>query len=285
MAIEAKEILGYLGIPEADVTDIEKFKEKFNPAFIKKDLEIIRGDDALVGQLFGAKSKATTIAISRVLKKHGIKVEDKDFDGPLEKVSEKVIDSAISELASKISELEAGAGKGNDEKLAALQKQYDTLKKEKEGIETKYNTVTGEYETFKTTSAKQFEDYKINSAVDKVLGSFKWANGVNDLVKEGFRSRIEKKYKPAFDDKGTLIALNDKGEKIPNAKTAGTFKTYEEAIIEDGVEAKIYAIADNKRAAPPRNQPTPPKNPTDDAALKADPRRTINKTVRPTAQA
>lgn len=285
MAIEIKEILSYLGIPEAEVTDIEKFKEKFNPSFIKKDIEIIRGDEEFHGKILGATVGGIKTALQRVLKKHGIKAEDKVFDGKIHEVVESIIDSTATGFTTKIADLEKNAGKGNDEKLIALQKQFDTLKTEKEAAEGKVTTLQTEYDTFKTGKEKEFSDYKVNSAVEKVYGTFKWANGINDLTKDGFRSRIDKKYKPAFDDAGTLIALNEKGEKVKDDKKNGAFKSYEQVLQEEGVEAKVYAIADNRnqQQQAPRIQPNQNNNDNQHQQVDkpADARRTINRASRP----
>lgn len=281
MAIELKEVLSYLGMAESDVTDMEKFKEKFSPVFIKKDVEIIRGDEDFHGKLLGATVGGINTAMERVLKKNGIKIDKKLLEGKkIHEVVESVIDSAASQYASKITELEASVGKGNDEKLTTLQKQLDTLKSEKETAEGKVIILQTEYDTFKTTKEKEVSELNLNSKVSPLWETYKWANGIKELEKEGFRSKIERKYKPALDESGSVIALNDKGEKVKDDKKADAFKSYEQVLQEEGIEAKVYAIADNRQQQRQPALKLPPENKIDAPAQIPDARRKIS-TMRP----
>lgn len=78
MALETKEILSYLDIPESEVDSIDKLKENFEKRFIKSDMRTIKDNKELFGSLTGAYNEANKTLFKQVTR-------DKSIDDVLSK--------------------------------------------------------------------------------------------------------------------------------------------------------------------------------------------------------
>lgn len=243
MPIEAKDVLEFLGIDPA-TDSLDKVKESFDQTFIKKDPFVIKGDNELHGKIIGQYNGSVSALIRRQAKEAGIELSDDELKGknPLEMV-DFVLPKITTTLGGKIKTLEEETKKGVDKKLTELQTAFDTYKAE---VEPKINSYTGlekEYNDFKVAVETEKKTTKVNQYNDEAWKGFKWANGKSDLEKEGFQSRFNKKYRVELFDDGNPWPVNDKGERIPNPKQAGSFKSLPDLLMEEGMAEKVWAVA------------------------------------------
>lgn len=275
--MEAKEVLDYLGF--SDVDSLDAFKEKFPTAFIKRDVETIKGDETFYNNIVGSIANGTKTALKRALKKHDIGFDEKEFEGQrVQAVVENFVDKIATDYSSQIKALKEDSGKGADERVKDLEKQIEESKKAIEALTGEKNTISGEFDTYKTTVQTQIKTDKLNSAQEKLWGSYKWANGVNDLMKAGFKATVGQKYKADLDDDGNIVFLNLKGEKIKNPNKADAYLTPDEILIQEGTAASVYALnphGGGKHTPPPKDKKNEPAG-----GQPADVRRQVNRVGR-----
>lgn len=244
MALEAKEILNFLGIAEVD--SLDSFKDKFSPSFIRKDPETIRGDKDLFDKVVGLKIHGSRTAIKRAFKKHGVEFDEAVLDGKFEDAVENLFENVFTSGKAEVEKLKAEGAKTNDEKVQALEKALAEKDSEIGSWKVKAETVENEYNGYKTEVATKAKTEKVNAGKGKLYGDFKWSNTVAaskeaELIKTGFQSHIENNYTFDYDEQDNFIVTDKKGNKIPNPDKAGAYKTPEEVLKAEGIAKGVYS--------------------------------------------
>lgn len=255
MPIDPKEFLNYIGIPE-DVESLDEAKEKFNSAFIKKDMQAIKDEKELYGKVVGAYNESNKTLFKRTAKELGIDLSGEDLDKMhIGQIIETVVPKTFKGFIDQINTLKESSGKGVNEKIQAVQAEFEKFKNDhKEKIEG-YDKIKGEFDNFRTAKDKELNDYKVSQKKNEKYGSFKWGAGATPLKKTGFINHVESKYVPVLDESGELIPVDKQGNKIPNPAKAGAYKTWEDVLVDEAVELnkageQIYAVASNQNQLP-----------------------------------
>lgn len=274
MAIESEKILGYLGYDPKEIDSEEKFKEKFDPDFIKRS-EAIK-DDKIYSAVVGKINGSLTSAIKQVAKSSGIEFEAGELKSNM---PEEVMNIAFGKVQNKMKELEAKAGAGNDEKVKLWEEKYNKLESKANDYKKSLEATANELTTFKTNYETEKKQFKIESELERELAGFKWKAGASDLEKKGFIMDFKENHKLDLDEEGKFYVANAKGERIKSKNKASEFMNLNEVITNYGIEKKVYAVAGDNVGTQPRRGlfggSTPPAN---------DPPLTPVRKVHPNAQ-
>lgn len=254
MPIESKEVLEYLNIEGVD--KVEDFKAKFESTYINRNA--IKEDKELLGTLFGKTANAARTAIVRELKREGIEFEEgevkkfKDNSIEMEEFFTQGINKVKSFYQNQLEEVKKNSGKPSEE----LEKAWNEKLAKKEGevrdLKALLDASKKEWEHKETEFNGQLKNIKLDTRKADLERDFKWSTEADELKKEGFKSVMSKKYKLDLDENGTLEIFNTKGERIPNPKKNGTFKTPLEVFEEEGLAAKVWAANPVAGKAAPR---------------------------------
>jgi len=240
MAIESKEILDYLGL--SDVEKFDDFRSKFEPVYIKKekaadDKEIV---NSIVVKSIGKVTALTQSALISDIKTMGVDLsKDELKDMPIEKAVEYGLKKVNDFYSSKISELQKGAGSG-DEKVKEWETKFTKL-------QSKYEQEHNLFEQTKQTIEQERQGWqnekkgiKLTSKVGDALKAIKWKTGATEIEKKGFLALVNEKYKLDLDEKDDLFIADIQGQRIPHPKKHGEFKGINEILEEEGKAANVW---------------------------------------------
>lgn len=246
--MEAKEVIEYLGYDPKEIENIDKFKEKFDPDYIKKS-EALK-DDSIIKAVQGKYNGTIVTALKASARDAGIEFEDGEIKG---KETVEVAKIAFSKAANKIKDLESKAGAGSEdlikewkEKVTKLESKYNDTKKS-------LDTTATEFETFKGSVEQEKKNYKKTSEFERAVSSVKWKNGISDIEKEGFITVFNKNYGIDLDDEGKVYVgsfKDGKLERIKNPKKANEWKSIEEVLTDFAIEKGVYAVAQGAAGDP-----------------------------------
>lgn len=252
MPIESKEVLEYLNIDGAE--KFEDFRAKFESAYIKKTPSAIKEDKELYGAIVGKLTGSVRTSFLRDIKKQGVELKDEEIEG-LE--IEKIIDTGLGKLktvfSTQIEEVKKNAGKPSQELEQAWTERLTKKDEKIRDLQTLLDTSKQEWQNKEAEFTGQLKNIKLDTRRSDLEREFKWASDADELKKEGFKSVMSKKYKLDLDENGDALEIfNAKGERIPNPKKNGTFKTPLEVFEEEGIAAKVWATNPVAGRATPR---------------------------------
>jgi len=189
--VKANQIFEYIGLD--GVKTFGEFQDKFGQEYVKRNLEVIRGDDKLFGQLLGAKTAGTVVALKRALKTKGIPFTDEDFkDGKIENIVEAWTMKAADYNANKVTELEEKLKLGTDARVTELETKLNEANTKYQEATQKLSTIETDFTEKLNQKEKEFRDLNIKNADVKAWSEVKYANGVDELKREGFEARVKK---------------------------------------------------------------------------------------------
>lgn len=250
MAIDSKEVFNYLGIDESNIEDLDSFREKFETEFVKKSVlkdaksnEYKEFAPTFVGKVTGS----TQTALNRKLKEYGVELDSNEIQG---KRIEDVIELGVSKLGetynSKIYDLENKLSKGKDEQSKELETKLNTISKKYSELEGAYSNLKNEYVSAEETWKNKLKQEKLGYLVAKTHEGIKWKSGIKDIEREGYFSRLKNNYKIDLDETtNTLEIFDANGNRIPNPKKSGTWKTYADILEEEGIRNEVWATNDH----------------------------------------
>lgn len=250
MAIEAKEIIEYLGFKPEDIKELSDLKPKMETEFIRtsnitEDSEPVK---KIVGKIFGSietdlnkVAKASEVSLDEIPEWKDAKLKDKlkIFAGKLEEKSQNI----IADLTKK-------AGQNSDEKVRELEVKLEKQKIKISDLDSMLKNTAQEYNQFKEQSATQLKTVKINVLKSDALSKIKFKPDISEFEREGYNAVIEKKYKFDLDENDKPIVTDSKGSLIPNLKVNGTWKTIQEVLEEEAIAGKLYQL--NNDAGKPK---------------------------------
>lgn len=240
MSIE-KEALEYLGYKAEDFKDVNEFKEKFNKTFIKQ--ENITEDSEPVKKILGKTYGTLENEIKKVAKSFDL---DIDFDSIKDKkVTDKLkfaFETYNNVKSEYIKELETKATQGNDDKVKEWEKKYEKISQKYKDTENLLSATTSEYNQFKEKAQNDVKGIKLSVKTKDAFSKIKLKPDISEFEKKGYYSTIQEKYQFDLDEQDNLVVKNKKGEAIPSAKTAGTFKTIEEILEEEAIAGKLLQL-------------------------------------------
>lgn len=238
--MEIEELLKAIGLESAEtIEDVKAHIEKtFIPTNLIQENELIKTH---VGKVIGKRIGEAETRVKANAKALGIELDDiggKKFEEILEVFSEKV--------TAKQKELQELAGKGDDAKVAELQKEADKLKSKLAEKENFLTAAVAEKEKVVT----EFAGYKTNlqktELTNKAWGSILYSDGATDLVKKGFQSLVNDKYEvrlPNEDETPTkdgLVVIDKSTNQRP--KGATDFTSFAEILQTEAKAANILKV-------------------------------------------
>lgn len=256
MAIELKDIpalFDYLGLDATKINSVDDFKTNHDTAFIP--MASAENNPDVIKRVSGKIIGSLQTKMGQHFKSRGIEFKPEEIK---DKILEDIVDlglNKMTELSTKaLTEMEGKLGKPS-EQLAELQGKYGELEKKLKDKDTAILNVQTEFDGFKTQVFTEKKQGKVKQYKESAWGDFKWANGLNELMKEGFQSSIEKKYQVHLDENEEPYVTDIKGERVKSTKKSGDFKSLNEVLEEEGMAAKVYAAASNKPNTPPPFKP------------------------------
>lgn len=243
--MEINNVFEYIGLDPKEVTDIDKFKEKFDTAFIKRDA--VEKDEAIVKAVTGKRIGHIETEFKQAAKAAGIEFEAGELKG---KKVEELAELAFSKAKAKFKELESKAGQGNDEAVKEWQDKYAKLEGKANDYKKSWESTQSEYDGFKNQVEQERKDGKVKQYAESSWSNYKWPSGIDELKKEGFISFISKNYKIQLDETGNPFVSDKDGNRIKSGKTHGQFKTLDEILTEEGTKHGVYALTQQGAGAP-----------------------------------
>jgi len=234
------EALGYT-VEDAEKVTLDDIKTHVDTKFVLRD-NVLKDDEIkkkITGKVLGSiGTKAAQI--------FGLK--SSEIDG---KPLEEIMNLANVRYASKIEELEANAGKGNDKKVEELTKQLGELSQKAKIAEDGLKQWEEKYNAENSQWAGKLKEYKLNDKVSKVKQSlqdkFTEDYSKNELVKAGFESHINSTYLFDLDENDNpVVKLKADGSIVKSKKTVGHAATLDEIFLSE-MEAKNVLKKNNAK--------------------------------------
>lgn len=246
--MEINDVFNYLGIDSAE--NLESFREKFENEFVKKSVlkdtksnEYKEFAPTFVGKVTGS----TQTALNRKLKEYGIELDSTEIQG---KRIEDVIELGVGKLAeglnTKIIDLEGKLSKGKDEATKEIENKFNSVSKKYSELENAYSSLKNEYQQSEETWKGKLKNEKLSTLIAKSNEGIKWKAGIKDIEREGYFSRLKNNYKIDLDENTNSLEVFDvNGNRIPNPKKSGTWKTYQDILEEEGIRNEVWATNDH----------------------------------------
>jgi hypothetical protein len=253
--MELKDILSYQGIELKDDATIDDYKAAFDGVFVRLD-QAAEHPDVKKSNVGEATRKYAT-ELKRTAKEHGIELSKEDTDLPVDELARLVLSKSVESSTSVIEGLKAKAGKPS-EALEKMTTDFETLKSKLADEER----VKGELATKLTESEKKFgtfeKTYKLDDNKKTLMSKLVFSDTANDLVKDGFISRMEKDYKTDLDENGAFFITNSEGARINDPAKHGSYLSPEAVYASKMEEYKIAKVVDTSKVNPPTQHVTPP---------------------------
>ena len=252
--IKTEDFLTFLfGDASTEIDSIEKFKQKFESSFVSaaaledsKTPEFQKFLPKAVGNVAG---KSMTNLKKRLAELEIELTPDEIKGKPLEDAIDIALTKAVSTVKSKFSDYDTKLTAHETDAVKDWTKKYGIL-------ESKYNDLNSLHSGLKSTYEKEVEDHKTQLATERIANLknryhdkvIKFKTGIKDVEKTGYFANVEKSVKLALNDKGDDIEVLDlSGNRIPNPKQAGSWKTYSDILEEQGVKDGVWAINESTR--------------------------------------
>lgn len=247
--MELKDVLDYLGF-EAD--NIEDFKQKFDPEFIRKKNALDNEDikKTVTGRYFGSQ----TTNLKKIARERGVELTGEEIEGlQVEEIAGLIVDKMKGNYEDKIKELNESITEPN-EALNTLQEKYEKLVNQTKEYKTANKDLLSQVEKIKADKESEIKNYKLNTYKSSVLSQIKYKQGMSDIEKKGWNSTVNENLVFDYDEEGKEIVTDKDGNRIPNPKVSGTFLSPSEAV--EDLAIKSGVVSTNPHANGQAVQPT-----------------------------
>lgn len=239
--MELKDIFEYMGF-EKEPTNIDEFKEtvKSNWTLKKQAVE----DESIRKAVLGSSFKSVGQNIrKKINESYGLEIPNSELENTqLEDFVFNNIEKIKTSYEAKIQDYEKKITEPNEvlkeyeTKLSTFEKRLNEEKNAKKAIEQEYNQ-------FKEVKTNELKNYKIDVLKKDIFSKIKFSNEVSDVAKIGYNALIESKYNIDFDENNEPIVVSkNNGERIPNEKVAGKYKTPFEIFEEEAINNKLVQL-------------------------------------------
>lgn len=254
MEPKTKDLLSLLGLPEDQANNLEQLRETFEQKYVP--IEALKDPKnphaaALGSALVGKVTGVAQTSLKRKLKSYGLELtSDEMKDKPLEALVELGLDKLHEHTSQQLKALETQLSQSSDQKSQELSAKLDKLQAKYadttallEQARAQYESERGQWETQLKGQRLEWERAKLHET------AIKWRPDVKEVEREGFFSKLSKTYRLELDEQGQLEVLDASGKRIPSARQAHSFKTYEEVLEETGRALGVWA--ENPKAGQP----------------------------------
>lgn len=252
--MEAKDLIEYFGYKPEDIKTIDDLKAKFNEDFIR--VSLIHKESEPVKKIIGATLGSMEVEMIRIAKKHGLE-KDEFLTSKDNKITDKlgyILDKKTESFSAIENDYKTKLEGTSDEVVKGLEKKLEKEAQKRKDLEGLLETTKSTLEKEKENFAGQIKSTKLAIKENDILSKIEWAEGVDELKKEGFLARIKKSYGLDLDDADEPYIFDlTKKEKIQSTKTVGTFKSPLEVLQEEGVKFGVWK--QNKDSGKPVHTP------------------------------
>jgi len=181
----------YLGLDPTKINTVEDFKTNHDTAFIP--MASAENNPEVVSKINGKVIGAVQTKIGQMFKEHGIEFDGAEIKGkPWEDITKIGLSKMVALSTKAIDEMKAQLGDPTKQ-VKEWENKYGELEKKYTAELGVKQTLQQEYEGLKNQVLTEKKQGRVNEYKSKAWGDFKWATGLNDLMKEGFQAKIEKK--------------------------------------------------------------------------------------------
>ena len=253
--MEAKDLFEAMGLEPAAT------KEDFLTAFRAKYYTAEQAKENLLKPIVGQKFTKVKQNILAKMKEEGIEFTHNEFeDKMLEDVAFEYATRVRKATDGKIKELELKAGQSGTEVVKEWEEKYNKAAKRAADEEHLRKELAGEFEGFKKSALDSQKNIKLDyfktDLLKKTKEKFAEAKRKDELIMEGFESRVNKSFKFDFDDQGNPFVTNEKGERLRSADKADQFMSPDEVLITEA--KKMGLLPETPQAGKPVQTFTPP---------------------------
>jgi predicted phage tail protein len=236
----------YLDIDVNSVESLDKLKDSFATSYARKDVykSELSKDPSFVNPLIGKRLGAIETKLKQTAKESlGVEFNDGEFkDKSIEDILELTAnkyktkhETALQELKSKFKSDPSELTKEWEEKLKLAKEEANNWREE--------NTkIRGEFDQYKTNIQVEKEQIRLKDNLDKAFGSIKFAPEANELVIEGFKTKVMNEVKFGFDENNNFSTFDKDGKTIFNPKKHGQPYSPEEYLKDKAIEYKVYQL-------------------------------------------
>ncbi len=246
--MDIKDVLTYLGVPaDKEFKSVDEFKEYFEPEFGRKS-QLIK-DPEFKKQVTGtAFANVGQNARKRFNEGYGLEIPNSELESKqIEDFIFDNVDKIKGSYEAKINELQTQITQPN-EALKEFETKYSSLEKRLKEEKDAKKMIETEYNQFKETKQSELKNYKIDVLKQGIFSKIKFSSDVTStemgqMALKGYHKDMEDKYAIDFDESGEAIVVDKKkGERIPNEKVAGKYKTPQEIFEEEAIANKLVSI-------------------------------------------
>lgn len=257
MPIKPEEALETIGLDPSKYDTVDAFKEAMEERYVT--IDAAHTNPAVTKRVLGKFNGVIERKVGKIAKDLGVDVP-KDVDA-LDLID--IISDPVASLKGEVSQWKEKAEKGlGDDVVKEWEKKVKTLEKERDLFKGQAVEIEGRYNTLNEEIATTKKRTVIDTTWDRALASVPFHSGVNELLKEGFVSKVKQKYQIELDEELKPTLKDAKGNPIKHPKKVGELLTLDEALKLDAKEFKL--VADNPHANKPvegangRKVATPP---------------------------
>lgn len=253
----------YLDMDIDKVDSLDNLKETFAEAFARKETfkAELSKDSSFINPLIGKRLGSIETKLKQTAKdKLGIEFEAGDFkDKSIEDILELTADkyktkheTALQEIKSKFTTDPSELTKEWEEKLKLAKEEVNNWKQET-------TKIGSEFEQFKNNLQIEQKQRQLKDGLEKAFSSIKFAPEANELVIEGFKTKVLNEVKFDFDENNNFSTFDKDGKTLFNPKKHGQPYTPEDYLKDKAIEYKVYQMnGDGGKKQEPFKVVTPP---------------------------
>lgn len=233
---ELKELAKYFGLPED--ANIDAIKGHVTEAYVSKEVHT---------KALGETHGKTTHELVKAAKDAGIEIEKSE----LKELDTKGVAGLIADrFKSKLAESESGKSATAAEVEAKYKGEIEQWKKKYTDLDTRYTQLGSEFDGYKVEVDTKAKNAKKSDLYKTSASKLKFGAAVDELSREGFYAKVNKKYDfDLAEDGSTLFAIDrETGKRVPSKTKSATDATIDEIFeAEFKAHPNLAAVADPKK--------------------------------------
>lgn len=256
----------YLDIDTEGVDDLESLKSKFANDYARKETfkNELSKDPNFINPLIGKRLGSIETKLKQTAKdKLGLEFDAGEFkDKTIEDILELTADKFKGKYTKDIEDLKSKFTSDPSEITREFEEKLKLTKQEVENWKSEATKASQEFEQFKTTLQVEQKQRALKENLDKAFSSIKFAPEANELVIEGFKTKVLNEVKFDFDENNNFTTFDKEGKTLFNPKKHGQPYTPEEYLKDKAIEFKVYQINPSGGNPNPNNRTVsqPPVN-------------------------
>jgi len=254
----------YLDIDTEGVDDLESLKSKFANDYARKETfkSELSKDPNFINPLIGKRLGSIETKLKQTAKdKLGLEFDAGEFkDKTIEDILELTADKFKGKYTKDIEDLKSKFTTDPSEVTKDYEEKLKLSKQEIENWKNEATKASQEFEQFKQTLQVEQKQRALKDNLDKAFGSIKFSPEANELVIEGFKTKVLNEVKFDFDENNNFTTFDKEGKTLFNPKKHGQPYTPEEYLKDKAIEYKVYQINPNAGQTNPTRATSQPNN-------------------------